>query len=98
MCRADESTGTLSAAEALWWLTCKKGLSQDDAKQALTSLQSTQQISAIRQPDVELGICLNDTDLSTLHLQLVGAAMPPKFGRPLNMHYSWYVFDETCIA
>ena len=89
MCRTKKFAGTMSAAEALRWLTQNNGLSHDDAKQTLTRLQSTQHICAVHPPNVDLGTGLHNTDLSTLHLQLVSSALSPKFGQPLNTHYSW---------
>lgn len=89
VCRSDRSAGTLSAAGALSWLMEGQGLSQDEAEWALSGLQRTQHISVIRQPNVDLCTTLHNADLSTLQLQLVSATMPPKFGQPLNMHYSW---------
>ncbi|KAL3141127.1 hypothetical protein ABBQ38_003478 [Trebouxia sp. C0009 RCD-2024] len=86
----DKSSGVLSAAEALRWLTLCKALSHDEAKQALTRLQSTQNICVLHPANVDLGAGLHDADLSTLRLQLVSFAPLPKFGQPLNMHYSWF--------
>ncbi|KAL3162490.1 hypothetical protein ABBQ32_010153 [Trebouxia sp. C0010 RCD-2024] len=86
----NQSSGTLSAAEALRWLTQRKALSHDEAKQALARLQSTQDICVVHQANVDLATALHDTDLSTLRLQLVSSASLPKFGQPLNMHYSWF--------
>ena len=87
--RSDTAAGKFSAAEALRWLTQAKGLSQDEARWALSGLQKTHHISIVRQPDVDLGTCLENAGLSTVLLQLVSAATQPKFGQPLNMHYSW---------
>ena len=66
-----------------------KELSQNEAQQALSGLQKTHHISVAREPDVDLSTCLQSADLSTVLLQLVSAATQPKFGQPLNMHYSW---------
>ena len=87
--RSNRAAGTFSAAEALRWLTQGKGLSQNEAQGALSGLQKTHHISVVRQPDVDLGTCLQHDDLSPVQLQLVTAAPQPKFGQPLNMHYNW---------
>ncbi len=65
-----------------------KGLQQHEAKQTLALLQQTHQISVVDK-DLDLTNEVSETDLSSTHLQLVNAAPVPRFGQPLNKHYTW---------
>ena len=88
MLRSDKGAGTLSASVALQWLVEHNRLSLPEARQTLADLQHIQQISTKGQ-QVDLGSSLSQLQLSSLQLQLVNSASPPKFGQPLNTHYNW---------
>jgi type III secretory pathway lipoprotein EscJ len=85
-CRANPDLRTFTAAEALRWLM--QHIQQQEAKQTLALLQQTHQISVVDK-ELDLSANLSEADLSATHLQLVSAAPVPKFGQPLNKHYTW---------
>lgn len=87
-CRADAHLRRITAAEALQWLTQHLDIQQQQAKEKLVQLQQTHQISTVGE-ETDLRNSLSEADLSRLQLQLVNGAPAPKFGQPLNMHYTW---------
>ena len=87
-CRADPHLRRIIAAEALQWLTQHPDIEQQQAKEKLVLLQQTHQISVVGQ-ETDLRTSLSEADLSRIQLQLVSAAPAPKFGQPLNAHYTW---------
>lgn len=87
-CRADVHLRRITAAEALRWLTQHPGVEQHQAKEKLVLLQQTHQISVVGE-ETDLRNSLSEADLSRLQLQLVKGAPAPKFGQPLNVHYTW---------
>ena len=89
VCRTDPHLRRVTAAEALHWLMQHQDVQQQQAKEKLVLLQQTRQISVVGQ-ETDLSNELSNADLSIIHLQLVNAAPAPKFGQPLNVHYTWW--------